>query len=270
MSSQAPAAVPTEGARRSVLGALIWLTLGGAAVALLAAGSPLRARGLALIERAGLGAAPGVRETVLVIPSPEDAAAFSVESVLAGVAPASAPPGEPPAVGPETPALLSGAQSLAADGLEGAPGAVQHRVLLGRGAYASWELMKEPRPGAAKAWERTLTVASASAPGFAAASDALAAAYLGAWPRLSAEERDRARPAITAGFRSPAFVRRALPAAVDALGVDGAIRLLPNRRGSLQAAASVLRAIAQSAAADQVARAAAAAPVGNAGVLDGP
>lgn len=270
MSSQAPLANHLEPGRRSVLGALVWLTLAGAAVALIVAGAPLRARGVALVERAGLGAAPGVRETVLVIPAPEDSAAFAAESVLAGVAPASAPPGEPPAVGPETPALLSGAQGLAADGLEGAPGAVQHRVLLGRAAYASWELMKEPRPGSARPWEHALTVASAAAPGFAVASDALAAAYLGAWPRLSADERERGRPAIAAGFRNPAFVRRALPAAVDVFGTEGAVRLIPNRRGSLEAAASVLRAIGQAALADQVARAAAAAPAGSPANRDRP
>ena len=249
---------PIDPGRRSVLGALVWLTLAGAAVALIAAGTSLRDRSVALVERAGLGAAPGVRETVLVIQAPEDAAAFAAETVLERIAPVSAPPGEPQGVGPDTPALLSGAQAIAADGLEAAPGGAQHRVLLGRGAYASWELSKEPRPGASKTWERTLTVASASAPGFAFASDALAAAYLGGWPRLSAAERERARPAITLGFRDPAFVRRGLPAAVEAVGPDGALRLVPNRRDSLEAAAAVLRAMGQAAAAEQAARAATA------------
>jgi hypothetical protein len=270
MPSPAGTLNPLDPGRRSVLGALVWLTLAGAGIALIAAASPLRSRGVALVERAGLATAPGVRETVFVIPSPEDAAAFAAESVLERLAPASAPPGEPQGVGPDTPALLSGAQALAADGLEGAPGGVQHLVLLGRGAYASWELSREPRPGASRAWERTLSVASASAPGFAVASGALAAAYLGAWPRLSTEERERARPAIAAGFRDPAFVRRALPSAVDALGAERAAALLPNRRASLEAAASVLRAMGQTAAAEQASRAALAAPSSGSSAPDPP
>jgi hypothetical protein len=246
--------------RRSVFGSLLWLLLAGAAVALIASGSPLRGRGVALLDRSGLSSGPGVRETALVMPSPEDAAAFAAESVLGRIAPASAAPGEPPAVGPDTPALLAGSLSLAADGLEGAPAGAQHRLLLGRAAYAAWELSKEPRPGASRAWERTLTVAARSAPGFSRASEALASAYLGGWPRLSPEERGRAGPALTAAFRDPGFVRRGLPAAVQALGADAALRLVPNRRGSLDAAAFVLRALGESAAAEQAARASAAAP----------
>jgi len=260
MAAHAPMAAALPPGRRSWMGFLFWLLLAGGAVALIASGAPLRDQSVELLERSGVAAAPGVRETALVIAQPEDAAAFAAESVLGRVAPASASPGEPIAIGPETPGLLSGVRMLALDGLAGAPGDAQHRVLLGRSAYAEWELVKEPKPEAARPWERTLILASKAAPGFPPAVEALAAAYLGGWPRLSAQERERGRAAISASFRSPSFVRRAFPAALSTLGPNESVRLLPRVRPALEAASSVLRAVGQGSLADQVSAAAAAAP----------
>src|SRR4051812_40355352 len=127
-TSMATALAP---ARRSWLAFLFWLLLAGCGAALLASGIPLRDQGVRLLEQAGLASSPGIRETALVIPEPEDAAAFAAESVLARIAPASASPGEPIQVGPQTPDLLKGVGSLALEGLEGAPGGSQERVLVG-------------------------------------------------------------------------------------------------------------------------------------------
>src|SRR5262249_37663609 len=135
---------------------------------------------------------------------------------------------------PDRVALLAGARSLALDGLVEAPGGTQQRLVAGRVAYAIWE--SEPSPGSERVWERTLTIAARTAPGFEVATDTRAADYLGAWPRLSEPERERARPAIAAALRSPAFVRRSLPAALATLGPEEAMRLLPRERSSLEAA----------------------------------
>jgi hypothetical protein len=131
---------------------------------------------------------------------------------------------------------------------------------VGRSAFAAWDLQPDSRPDAARGWQRALTIAAGGAPGFEAASAALASAYLRAWPRLSEAERGGALPALTAAFRSPFVVRRELPAAISRLGPEPAMRLVPRDRAALEAAASVLGALNQPALAEQATRAAAEAP----------
>jgi hypothetical protein len=248
---------PTELAdgRRSWAGFLLWMLLAAAAAALAVDGSSLRARGVALLERAGLASAQAVVDTALVMPAAGDAAAFAAESVLARLGP------DAPAPAPADRAdLIAGARSLALEALADSPGGPQQRVLVGRSAYAAWELQSNAQPDASRGWERALTIASSGAPGFEAASAALASAYLGAWPRLSEPERRRALPALTAAFRSPSFVRRELPAALSRLGPEPTLRLFPRERAALEAASAVLAALNQPGLAEQAARAAAEAP----------
>jgi hypothetical protein len=241
--------------RRSWAGFLLWLLLAAAAAALAVDGSSLRARGVALLERAGLASTPAVVETALVMPAAGDAAAYAAESVLARVGPEASPPAPSDRAG-----LIAGARSLALEALADSPGGPQQRVLVGRSAYAAWELQSAPQPEASRGWERALALASSGAPGFEAASAALGTAYLRAWPRLSDADRQRAIPALTAAFRSPSFVRRELPTALSLLGPEPAMRLVPRDRAALEAASSVLAALNQPALAEQAARAAAGAP----------
>jgi hypothetical protein len=243
--------------RRSWIGALLWLALAGCAAALVASGASLRGAAVSLLERAGLADSPEVRETALVMPGPEDAATYAADSVLAGLAPAS-PPSERDAAGADRAALLEGSRSLALAALADSPGGTPQRVAVGRAAYAIWE--RQPSPGSERAWQRTLAIAAHGAPGFDFAADALASASLGAWSRLSEAGRASARESIAAAFRSPAYVRRSLPAALAALGPDETMRLLPHEKPPLEAAAAVLRALGRDALADQAAAAAAGLP----------
>lgn len=246
-----------DSGRRSWAGSLLWLLLAGASVALALDGASLRDRAVALIERAGLSSAPGVVETALVIPAPGDAAAYAAESALARVGGSGpATPGVPAGPPPDPGKLLAETRSLALEALADSPGGPQQRVLVGRAAYAAWEL----QPDSSRRWEQALAVAAAGAPGFEVASDALGSAYLRAWPRLSDPERERARPAVAAAFRSPSFVRRELPGAMSRMGPEPAVRLLPKDRAALEAAASILAALGQSSLAEQAARAATEAP----------
>jgi hypothetical protein len=250
-------AAATASGRRSWIGSLLWLALAGCAAALIASGASLRGAAIALLERAGLADAPEVRATALVMPGPEDAASYAADSVLAGLAPGS-PASERDAATADRAALLDGSRSLALDGLADSPGGTPQRVAVGRAAYAIWE--REPSPGSERGWERTLAIAAHGAPGFDFATDALASASLGAWPRLSEPGRTAAREAVAAGFRSPAYVRRALPTALAALGPEEAMKLLPHERAPLEAAAAVLRALGRDALAEQAAAAASALP----------
>jgi hypothetical protein len=249
------ASVAPGAGRRSWAGSLLWLLLAAAAAALAVDGASLRGRGVALLERAGLASAPGVVDTALVIPAAGDAAAYAAESVLTRVGP------EAPAPQPADRArLVADTRTLALEALADSPGGPQQRVLVGRSAYAAWDLQADARPDGARGWQRALTIAASGAPGFESASASLATAYLRAWPRLSDAERQKALPAISAAFRSPSFVRRELPGALSRLGPETAMRLLPRDRTSLETAAAVLTALNQSALAEQAARAAAEAP----------
>ena len=241
--------------RRSWAGFLLWLLLAAAAAALAIDGSSLRMRGVTLLERAGLASSPAVVDTALVMPAAGDSAAYAAESVLARVG-----PDAPPTAPGDRPGLIAGARSLALEALADSPGGPQQRVLVGRTAFAAWDLQPDARPDAARAWQRALTIASGGAPGFEAASAALATAYLRAWPRLSEAERQGALPALTAAFRNPSVVRRELPTAISQLGPEPAMRLVPRDRAALEAAASVLSALSQPALAEQASRAAAQAP----------
>ena len=107
------------------------------------------------------------------------------------------------------------------------PGSAHARLLLGRAAATD---------ASADHWKKPLELASKAAPGLEPAAAALGRSYLAAWPRLGPEERREAEAALSRAFQDPSFLRASFRVALQRLGPDTAVRLVPDDPAALEAA----------------------------------
>ena len=181
-------------------------------------------------------------------PAADGAMAVVAESILqdalGATSPASANPAAPrlqARASPEMAAELEAADGLMLDSLERRPGWPQHRLLLGRIAYAAQGLQLEDsrKP---ENWIVPLRLAATGAPGLEPAWTVLGGAYLENWPALNPATRADAPRVLTRAFLDPAFVSRSFPSAASILGGEAAAKLLPEEPNPLRAAADALAA----------------------------
>ena len=155
---------------------------------------------------------PGVSETALVIAAPEDAAAFAAESFSAASRRRRRSPGEPQRDrSGDSGAAVRGSLARARRARRRRPADRSTAFSSGGATTRSGSWRRTRGPAGARPWERTSILASKAAPGFQPAIDALAAAYVGGWPRLSAAGAP-ARPAGGVGSIPEPLVRSPGPA----------------------------------------------------------
>lgn len=177
-------------------------------------------------------------------PAADGAMAVVAEAILEGAVGAAAPaaaPRLPEKAAPEKALELEAAGGLVLDSLERRPGWPQHRLLLGKIAYADQRL----EPGGSRkpeSWIVPLRLAATGAPGLEPAWTVLGGAYLEAWPTLEPAARAEVPGVLTEAFLDPAFVSRSFPSAASHLGGEAAAKLLPEEPSPLLAAADSLAA----------------------------
>jgi hypothetical protein len=190
-----------------------------ACAAALALESSRRRAIAAVAGRPGMPAlAPAVLETAGIVEESDGAALIVAEGFLdAGGATAAA----------------EAARDLALETAERRPGSVHARLLLGRAAA----------PDAATAlWKKPLELASEAAPGLDPAAVALAQRYLAVWGKLGPDDRLEAETAIARAFLDPTFLRSAFSLAIQRLGPETAVRMVPDGPGALDTASRIASA----------------------------
>lgn len=236
MSVQAPARVVSlrPGPRRAL--AAVCTLLSAMCLLALVRDSLWRRTAAALALDQGLARRqPAVVETAGVLEQSGDAATIVAEGLLDEWAGAPGSPEE---------SAVRKVQGLLLEAVARRPGAAQGRLLLGRSA---------PANGSSRLWARPLELAAVAAPGLDAPPATLAQRYLAAWSILPAGDRAKGEAALRRAFRRPDFLRSSLVLAVDVVGAETAVRLLPNDAAVLRAAAQILRGSAAGRASELVA-----------------
>jgi hypothetical protein len=205
---------------RRFLALLCTLLVVGSAAAAVA--ESMRRREIA--ERAGKGLAalpPAVLATAGILEDSDGAALIVADGLMdaRGSTPASA--AAPPS---------DAAQVLVLETIGRRPASAHARLLLGLSAADD---------ASADRWKRPLELASAAAPGLDRASAALAQKYLLEWPKLSAAARSEAETTLRRAFLDDAFLRSTFRLALQRLGPDAAVGLVPANARALEAASRV-------------------------------
>lgn len=121
------------------------------------------------------------------------------------------------------------ARELLLAALEERPGSAHARFLLGA-ASPDAEI---------RLWEEPLRAAWTAAPGLDAAPEQLTDRYLAAWPRLSAEQKERAASVTARAFLDPTFVAARFRQAAAVMGPGPVVQILPSDPGVLRTALEV-------------------------------
>jgi hypothetical protein len=200
------------------LSLLCVLLLGACAAALVAESS--RRRTIARLAGPSLAALPpAVVATAGIVEDGDGAALILAEGLLDS--------------GGAAPGGLAAAREIVLETAVRRPGSAHARLLLGRAAA----------PGAATAfWKTPLELASEAAPGLDPAASALGGRYLAVWEKLSPEERREGETALTRAFLDPSFLRAGFSLALQRLGPETAVRLVPEDPSALEAASRIATA----------------------------
>ena len=177
----------------------------------------------AIAEDAGRSLAalpPAVLATAGILEDSDGAALIVAEGLLDARASKSAA-ALPPA---------DAAQALVLETVGRRPASAHARLLLGLSATDA---------GAADQWKKPLALAASAAPGLDRAAAALAQKYLVEWPKLSVDARSEGEAAIRRAFLDEAFLRSSFRLALQRLGPDAAVGLVPADPGALEAASRV-------------------------------
>jgi hypothetical protein len=218
--------------RRSALVAGASLLLGAAVVLSTSLDLAARTRVERFVAAAGLEARRPLEVASLRLePAADLAGAAAVEvALLDAGAPAAAPEG-----------WLASAQELAVRSLRSRPGWPLHAHVLAEVAYRE---SRESNAAGAHAdpqrWMTAWRAAARGAPAVERIRSLRAQACLEAWPTLPPVLRVEALEAFRAAFLDPAFVARHVGTAVDRLGAEVAIGLLPDRAEPIRTAAAAL------------------------------
>jgi hypothetical protein len=148
---------------------------------------------------------------------------------------------------------LAAARDLALDSIVQRPGWPIHRYLLGKVVYTR----DRRTPGAEivpDRWLVPLRSAARNAPGFDSAAETLVAVTLEAWATIPPEGKRDTETIFSRAFLDPSFVRNAWAVSADAIGVDSAVRSVPDSAVSLRAAARAASGIGEAGAADTLYR----------------
>lgn len=148
---------------------------------------------------------------------------------------------------------LAAARDLALDSIEQRPGWPIHRYLLGKVVYTR----DRRTPGAEivpDRWLVPLRSAARSAPGFDSAAETLVAVTLEAWATIPPEGKRDAAEIFSRAFLDASFVRNAWAVSANAIGVDRAVRAVPDSAVSLRAAARAASGIGEARAAETLYR----------------
>jgi hypothetical protein len=178
----------------------------------------------AIAERAGQSLAalpPAVLATVGILEDSDGAALMVAESLLDARGSESAN------------SSTEASRALVLETVDRRPASAHARLLLGLSAAdaATTDL-----------WKRPLELASTAAPGLDRAAAALAQKYLIEWPNLSAEARSEAEAVIRRAFLAETFIRSAFRLALQRLGPDAAVGLVPADRQALETASRIAKA----------------------------
>lgn len=222
--SPAPAAP-----RRGALLAGTSLFFGAAALTLFGLDVAERSRVERFVAVAGLEARRPLDVASLRLePAADLAAAAAVEIAIQN--------SDAPAKGAET--WRGAARDLVLETLRKRPGSPHHLHVLAQLAYQ--ERRVAGPSGDPRRWMLAWRAATRGAPGWEAIRVDRAQACLEAWPALPAALVPEALEALRAGFEAPEFVSRNVAAAVDRLGLDATIGLLPDRPEPMRAAAAAI------------------------------
>jgi hypothetical protein len=190
----------------------LWILLLLACLALLTRSIGQRRRVASIATRTGLAERqPAILATARFVESDDDVSALIAWALLE----------EHEITGGQSrPGKAEEGRELLMEGTARRPGAALYRLLLGRSAPGGG-------PGI-ESWEVPLELAVRASPGLDAAPQALAGRYLAAWSMLAADHRSRAQAALQRAFLDPSFAGRQFGAAIDALGPERAVHLLPD------------------------------------------
>lgn len=231
-------AVPARrrgGARRAA--ALLFLVGAAASIVAPLANRRLGARAVALALASGLDRSdPEEAREIALEPAGDRGAALAVAAVLFGPGGGrAASSGRPLSAAAIPAAEFARARDLMLDALAARPGWPLHRYLLG---LLDREDAGPPASGGRRM--RVLELAARGAPGLNAAWTALADLVLARWQRLAPERRIGASEVFRRCLLSEDYVARRFQEIVGAVGRTEALRLLPEDRGPLEAAAGIL------------------------------
>ncbi|HTD53180.1 MAG TPA: hypothetical protein VK780_09160 [Thermoanaerobaculia bacterium] len=225
LATRAPAAAPRRGALLASASLLL------AAAALISFGLEVadRSRVERFVTMAGLESGrPLDVASLRMEPAADLAAAAAVEVAIQN--------SDAPATGAAP--WLGAARDLALGALRKRPGWPLHLHVLAQLAY------REGRVAGASAdprqWMKAWRAATRGAPEWKAIRAAQAEACLEAWPTLPSASRPEALQAVRAALESPEFVAQNVEAAVERLGLDETIGLLPDRPEPMRTAAAAL------------------------------
>ena len=135
--------------------------------------------------------------------------------------------------GAAKPGSLAAAREIVLETAARRPGSAHARLLLGRAAAAG---------AATEFWKKPLELASEAAPGLDPAATTLGGRYLAVWEKLGPEERLDGEAALTRAFLDPSFLRSSFSLALQRLGPETAVRLVPADPSALEAASRVATA----------------------------
>jgi hypothetical protein len=227
LEPETPAAAAAP--RRSPLLASASLVLGAAALIFFGLDVAERSRVERFVAVAGLEARrPLDVASLRMEPAADLAAAAAVEVAIQN--------SDAPATGLETRRVA--AQDLVLSALRKRPGSPLHLHVLAQLAYREGRVAgtsEDPRR-----WMRAWRAATRCAPGWEAIRVAWAQACLEAWPALSGASVPEAIEGVRAAFETPEFVARNAATAVERLGLDATIGLLPDRPEPMRAAAAAI------------------------------
>ena len=193
-----------------------------------------RRRAIADAAGANLAALPpAVLATAGIVEDADGAALIVAEGLL------DAGGGTRPAAG------LAPAREIVLETAARRPGSAHARLLLGR-AVAPDASMEH--------WQKPLELASRAAPGLEPATAALGRRYLENWDKLSPEERREAEAALTRAFLDLSFLRASFSLALQRLGPDMAVQVVPDDPAALEAAYRVASAVGPRRASDLLAK----------------
>lgn len=138
---------------------------------------------------------------------------------------------------PDREERLRAARDLMLDAIVVRPGWPHHAFLVGQLAFVSERAERRSgSPARTELWTVPLVRAAAAAPGADQLWTALGRAYLEAWADLPEASRADAPRVIGRAFQDPDFVAASLPSAMNTLGQQEALRLLPEMSRPLEAA----------------------------------
>ena len=193
-----------------------------------------RRRAIADAAGAGLATlAPAVLATAGIVEDADGAALIVAEGLLDAGG------------GTGPPAGLAPAREIALETAARRPGSAHARLLLGRAAAPD---------ASTEYWKKPLELAARAAPGLDPAAAALGRRYLEDWGKLGPEERREAEAALSRAFLDLSFLRASFSQALQRLGPDTAVQVVPDDPAALEAAYRVASAVGPRRASDLLAK----------------